>query len=90
MSGNSKNMDMLINLGCNVQATDANQCTALHWAAGIHYIRSLTMTYCYIVCFYGTASGQLECMATSVKLGIPVGVPNKQGVLPIHFAANSG
>ena len=34
MSGNSKNMAMLVNLGCNVQATDNNQCTALHWAAG--------------------------------------------------------
>ena len=37
MSGNSKNMDMLVNLGCNVQATDNNQCTALHWAAGTLY-----------------------------------------------------
>ena len=62
----------------------------LYTGQQVHYIRSLTMTYCYIVCFYATASGQLECMATSVKLGIPVDVPNKQGALPIHFAANSG
>lgn len=62
----------------------------LYTGQQVHYIRLLAMSYCYIVCFYATASGQLECMTTSVKLGIPVDVPNKQGVLPIHFAANSG
>jgi len=35
MGGSSKNMDTLVNLGCNVQAVDADQCTALHWAAGM-------------------------------------------------------
>ena len=35
MSGNNKNITMLANLGCNVQVTDANKYTALHWAAGI-------------------------------------------------------
>ena len=62
----------------------------LYTGQQVHYIRLLAMSYCYIVCFYATASGQHECMTTSVKLGIPVDVPNKQGVLPIHFAANSG
>ena len=36
------------------------------------------------------ASGQFECIATLAKLGIPVDVPNKQGVLPVHLAASSG
>ena len=34
ISGNSNNLEMLVNLGCNVQAQDGNSCTALHWAAG--------------------------------------------------------
>lgn len=38
MNRSSKNMDTLVNLGCNVQAIDANQCTALHWAAGTYQI----------------------------------------------------
>ena len=35
MSGNNENIAMLVNLGCNVQVTDANKYTALHWAAGM-------------------------------------------------------
>jgi len=34
MGGNSKNIETLVNLGCNTQAHDADDCTALHWAAG--------------------------------------------------------
>jgi len=34
MGGNNKNIETLVNLGCNIQAHDTESCTALHWAAG--------------------------------------------------------
>ena len=48
MSGNNKNMDMLINFECNVQAVDANLCTVLHWAAGIQYNHYTVKFYLYV------------------------------------------
>lgn len=88
ISGNNNNLEMLVNLGCNVQAEDGNNCTALHWAAGtyVDLICSI-LSFTYLL---SIASGQFECIAALVKLGIPVDGRNKQGVLPVHFAASSG
>ena len=36
------------------------------------------------------AYGHLECVATLIKVGIPVDVLNNQGELPVHLAAGSG
>ena len=85
MGGNSKNIETLINLGCNIQTRDAEDFTALHWAAGT----SKKVVLVYKVSFL-TGSGQLDCLVALAQLGLAVNVPTKQGNLPVHYAANSG
>jgi len=84
MGGNSKNIETLVNLGCNVQACDAEDCTALHWAAG-----TVLKKWCQLLPVV-TGSGQLNCLVTLAQLGLAVTAPTKQGNLPVHYAANSG
>ena len=53
----------------------------------VHMILLCILSITYLL---SIASGQFECIANLVKIGIPVDAPNNQGVLPVHFAASSG
>ena len=80
---------MLVNLGSNVHAENGNKCR-YGFALSSRYVHTILLCILSIIYLLSIASGQFECIANLVKLGIPIDTPNNQGVLPVHFAANSG
>ncbi|XP_065891781.1 inversin-B-like isoform X2 [Dysidea avara] len=101
MGGNSKNIETLINLGCNIQTRDAEDCTALHWAAGSGQLDCLVALAQLglavnvptkqgnLPVHYAANSGNEACLKYLLEAGCDMESEDGNKRTPLHWAAQN-